>query len=208
MKDGGSIISKPLCHIVNLSIGSGKFPLNWKAAKVTPIFKSGSRSLPENYRPISVLPIVSKLLEKAAQQALKDYFENENLLSKSQHGFRKKHSMKTASIYICDSIRKEMNNGKLTVAVYVDLSKAFDTIGHSVLLQKLSSYGMKDKEIEWLNSYLFNRKNYVWVDKTISSPEPVYCGIPPRIDLGTIIVYHFYQRSERLHRACISYYVC
>ena len=83
---------------------------------------------------------------------MKGYFEHENLLSKSQHGFRKKHLTKTASIYFCDSIRKQMNNGKLTGAVYVDLSKAFDTIGHSVLLL---TYGVKDKELEWFNSYLF-----------------------------------------------------
>ena len=106
LKDCGSIISKPLCDIINLSIRSGKFSSSWKVAKVTPTFKSGSRSLPENYRAISVLPIVSKFLEKATQQALKDYFEHENLLSKSQHGFRKKHSTKIASIYFCDSIRK------------------------------------------------------------------------------------------------------
>ena len=77
---------------------------------------------------------------EAAQQALKDYFEHENLLSKSQHRFRKKHSAKTASIYFCDSIRKQINNGKLTGAVYLDLSKAFETIGRSVPLQKLSVY--------------------------------------------------------------------
>ena len=74
-------------------------------------------------------------LEEAGQPTLKDYFEHENLLSKSQHGLRKKHSTKTASIYFCNSIRKQMSNGKLTGAVYVDLSKAFDTIGYSVLLQ-------------------------------------------------------------------------
>ena len=105
--------------------------------KVTPIFKSGSRSIQENRKPISVLPIVSKLLEKAGQQALKNYFEEENLLSKSQHGFRKKHSTKTASIYFCDLVLKQMNNGKLTGAVYVDLPKAFYGIGDSVLLQKI-----------------------------------------------------------------------
>ena len=114
--------------MINFSIRSVKFPSSWKVAKVTPIFKSGSRSLLENQRPISVLLIVSILLEKAAQQALKDYFELENLLSKRQHGFRKKHSTKTASIYFCDLIRKQMNNCKLIEAVYVDLSKAFDTI--------------------------------------------------------------------------------
>ena len=117
LKDCGSIISKPLCHIINLSIRSGKFPSSWKAAKVTPIFKSGSRSLPENYRPISVLPILAKLLDKAVQQALRDYFENENLLSKNQHGFRNNHSAETASLYFCDSIRKQINNGKLTSTV-------------------------------------------------------------------------------------------
>ena len=112
------------------------------------------------------------------EQLWKEYFEHENLLSKNQHGFRKKHSTKTAAIHFCDWIRKQMNNGKLTGAVYVDLSKAFDTIGHNVLLQKLPTYWVKDEELEWLNSYLFNRKNYVCVDRNISIPEPEYCGVP------------------------------
>ena len=125
-----------------------------------------------------VLLIVWKLLEKAAQQGLKYYFENENFLSKSEHGFWKKHSTKTTSIYFCNSICKQLNNVKLTGITYVDLSNALDTIGHSILLQKLSTYGVKDKELIWFNSNLFNRKNYVCVDKNISSLEPVYCGVP------------------------------
>ena len=160
----------------------------------------------KNYNPILVLPIVSKLLEKVAQQALNDYFENENLFYKNQHGFRKKHSTKTASIYFCNSICKQLNNGKLTNAVYVDLSKAFDTISHSVLLQKLSTYEVKDKEIEWFNSYLFNRKDYVCVDRNISSPESYTVEFPKNRTWGHY--YYFYQRLEQLHRACISYYVC
>ena len=167
-----------MCNIINLSIIGGKFPSSWKFAKVAPIVKSGSRSLTENYRPILVLQIVSKLLEKAAQQALKDYFEHENLLSKSQHGFRKKPSTKTASIFFCYWIHKQINNGNLTGSVYVDLSKAFDTIGHSVLLQKLSTYGVKDKELKCCNNYVFKRKDYVCVNRNISSPDPIYCGVP------------------------------
>ena len=97
-RDCGSIISKPFCHIINLSIRSGKFPSSWKAATVTPIFKFGSPTLPENDRSISVLPVVTKFLEKAVQQVLKDYFETENLLFKNQDGFRKKHSTKMVSI--------------------------------------------------------------------------------------------------------------
>ena len=80
-----------------------------------------------------------------------------------------------------------MNNGKRTGVVYVDLSKAFDTIGHSVLMQKLPNYGVKDKELELFNGYLFNRKNYVCVDRNISSPEPVYCGVPKGWILGPLL---------------------
>ena len=100
-----------------------------------------------------------------------------------------------------------MNNGKLTGVVYVDLLKALDTIGHSVLLQNLTTDGVKDKELECFNSYLFNRKNYVCVDRNTSSPEPVYCGVSQRLILGPLL-FNFYQRPERLHKSCISYYIC
>ena len=113
LKDCAVLISKPLSHIINLSLRTGSFPAGWKSEKVTPVYKSGNTSLPENYRPISVLPIMSKILAKAVHHGLKDFLENENLLTKCQHGFRKKHSTKTASILFSDTIRKEMDNGKL-----------------------------------------------------------------------------------------------
>ncbi|MEO0684105.1 MAG: reverse transcriptase family protein, partial [Cyanobacteria bacterium J06649_11] len=187
LKDCDAFISQPLCHIINLSLQTGSFPTNWKSAKVTPLFKSGSSSLPENFRPISVLPILSKILEKSVHFELKRFLENENLLTKHQHGFRKKHSTKTASILFSDKIRKEMDNVKLTGAVYVDLSKAFDTISRGALLEKLQAYGIERNEYQWFCSYLFNRKITVTVDQTISSEEPVTCGVPQGSILGPLL---------------------
>ncbi|XP_057312380.1 uncharacterized protein LOC130653901 [Hydractinia symbiolongicarpus] len=128
LKDCAILISKPLSHIINLSINTSTVPSAWKVAKVAPIFKSGDSSLPENYRPISILPVLSKILEKAIHNEL----------------------MK---------IRREIDGGKLVGAVYIDLSKAFDTIGHSLLLNKLRTYGIKD--------HISNSKVIMYADETV-----------------------------------------
>lgn len=121
---------------MNLSIKTSTVPNIWKSAKVVPIFKSGNNDLPENYRPISVLPMLSKVFEKAVYYQLLQFLETNKLLSDLQFGFRKYRSTKLAAALLCDNVRKEMNNGNMIGAVYLDLSKPFDTIGHGLLLNK------------------------------------------------------------------------
>ena len=122
--------------------------------------------------------VLSKILEKAVHRQLLDFLENNSLLNESQYGFRKHRSTKLAATLLCDDIRKSMDNGNLVGVLYLDLSKAFDTIGHSILLNKLSSYGVKGSELQWFNSYLFNRTQTTAVGKNRSDPESIYCGVP------------------------------
>ena len=122
-------------------------PKIWKVAKISPILKSGNTKIPENYRPVSVLPVLSKILEKAVYSKLLSYLEKNKLLTKFQFGFCKQRSTKMAATHLCDQIRREMNNGNIVGAVYLDLSKAFDTVDHDLLINKPSTYGVSEREL-------------------------------------------------------------
>ena len=126
-------------------------PSEWKKARMIPLYRSGPVNEPENYRPISILPILSKLLGRAVQEQIQDYLEERSLISKFQFGYRPNRSTQQATILLTDKIRFEANDKKLVGALFLDLSKAFDTISHSVLLNKLKAY----EELEWLASYSF-----------------------------------------------------
>ena len=122
-----------------------------------PLYRSGPVNEPENYRPISILPILSKLLGRAVQEQIQDYLEERSLISKFQFGYRPNRSTQQATILLTDKIRFEANDKKLVGALLLDLSKAFDTISRSVLLNKLKAYGISNEELEWFASYLFYR---------------------------------------------------
>ena len=173
--------------IVNQSLLTGIFPDSLKVAKITPIFKKDNPHITDNYRPISLLPAISKIFEKVAYGQVYDYFVENNLLYESQYGFRKLHSTELATLEITDKITKELDQGKLPLAIYLDLSKAFDTIDHNILLEKLKYYGIKGNSLSWFHSYLSDRKQYVEYNNAASSLSNVTTGVPQGSILGPLL---------------------
>ena len=176
-----------------MSIESSTVPKIWKAAKISPIFKSGNTKIPENYRPVSVLPVLSKILEKAVHFKLLLYLKKNKLLSEFQFGFRKQSSTKMAATHLCNQIQREMNNGNMVGVVYPGLSKAFDTVGHDLLINQLSIYGVSERELAWFTDYLFGRMQIVEIENTRSNPETIYCGVPQGSILGPLLFIVFFN---------------
>ena len=151
------IIGPSLTEIFNSYIDTGTFPDEWKIVKVTPIFKKGSKSDLNNYRLISVLPIVSKLFEKIINQQLYDYLDKNKLLNIYQSDFRSLHSTMTALLETTNNWSINIDDGLLNGVVYIDLKKAFDTIDHAILLRKLANYGLDLGSLRFFAPYLGNR---------------------------------------------------
>jgi len=187
LKDSAEEISQPLAHIINLSLSTTTIPTRWKVAKVTPVHKAGNTNDEMNYRPISVLPVMSKILEKAIHTQLKTYLEQNNLLSNKQFGYRAGRSTETAVTLFLDDIRKEIEKGKLVGAAFMDLSRAFDTLSHATLMSKLKSYGINGNEITCLNDYLFQRRQIIQLENELSPEYPVTTGVPQGSLLGPLL---------------------
>ena len=193
LKDCSEEISGPLASIINLSLNTHTVPTLWKSAKISPVFKSGNPDLVENYRPISILPILSKLLEQTVHDRLYNFFEDNNILSNCLFGFRKRRSTKLATVLLCDSIRKSFENGHLVGCLFLDLSKAFDTMGHSIILEKLLLHGVNGHELLWLTDYLFNRTQTVEINNNFSTTENILSGVPQGSILGPLLFIVFFN---------------
>jgi len=152
-----------------------------------PIFKGGASNLFTNYRPISFLPCFSIFFEKAAYTRLESYITANNIWCKNQYGFRPKFSNYMALLEMHNKITDSIDKKRYTVGIFIDLSKAFDSLDHSILLAKLEHYGIRGVSLCWFRNYLFNRKQYVCVDNCSSTVSDVDCDIPQGSILGPLL---------------------
>ena len=161
LKLSAVILAPSITSLINKSIDSAYFPTQLKIAKIFPIHKSGSKSDPSNYRPISILPTISKLFEKHINKHLMGFLNKYNLIYENQSGFRPKHSCQTALIKLVDQWMTCINNGDIVGTLFIDFRKAFDLVDHSILLNKLSYYKFKDSTFSLFVSYLNNREQFM-----------------------------------------------
>ena len=163
------------------------FPDELKLAKVVPLYKAGDAQKVSNYSPVSVLPVFSKVLEQLMYNPLLAHINANILLYKFQFGFRNKHSPNLAMIYLIDKISNALQNGDLVLGLFLDFSKAFDTVDHDILLDKLEFYGIRGCAQDRFKSYLTNRKRFVEFDSHTSSLLSITCGVPQGSILGPLL---------------------
>ena len=169
LKAGDSLLATPVTQLCNLSISSGRFPDACKIAKLKPLFKKGSKTDPRNYRPISLLALMSKELERIVHEQTIDFLDKHNILCKFQSGFGKDNSTDFRLSYVTDKITKGFDSGLLTGMILIDLQKAFDTIDHNILLLKMPSLGFSSEVIDWYKSYLSKLAWYPNLNKRLKS---------------------------------------
>ena len=182
-----SSLINPVYHILNLSFRTGVVPLQFKIAKVIPIFKSGDKTSMDNYRPISLLSSFSKIMEKIVASRLLTFWDNNNILTKWQFGFRAGHSTSHPMVHFINKVTEALNRKKHTIGIFCDLKKAFDTCDPSILLMKLKKYGIANTELAWFNSYLTERQQFVSVKNKSSPLLKIKLGVPQGSILGPLL---------------------
>ncbi len=187
VKDAGPAMAINLSIIFNKCLTSGIFPQSSKTAKVIPVYKADSRMLASNYRPISLLPIFGKLLEKIIFCRITSFVKKYNILYRRQYGFQKAKSTEHAVIDIQENILNSLEKGETSCCILLDFAKAFDTVNHSILLQKLNHYGIRGTALHLIESYLADREQCVQINGAVSSMEKIKHGVPQGSILGPLL---------------------
>ena len=181
------VLSVPLMHLITKSLETGIVPTQLKIAKVVPIFKGGDRLAPDNYRPISLLPNFSKILEKVVSNRLIIFLDDHKIISKCQFGFRKGHSTIHPLMLFMNNLTVALNKKQFSIAIFCDLRKAFDTVNHKILLDKLKNLGVRGTELSWFESYLSNRQQFVNIGDASSTLLEILLGVPQGSILGPLL---------------------
>ena len=181
------IIVVPLCRIINLSFSVGVFPDALKISKVIPLHKGGSTQDLNNFRPISLLFIVDKIFEKLMHKRLYEFLVAHEVLFYNQFGFQKNNSAANSLIEISEKIKETIDNGNFGCGIFIDLKKTFDTVNHRILLTKLENYGIRGSLLKWFESYLTDRKQYVFCNGVVSDTVSISCGVPQGSVLGPLL---------------------
>ena len=193
LKDGAKFLSKPISDLWNLSITPERFPDSCKIAKFKSLYKKVSLTLPCSYRPISLLPLISKVIEKVIHKQASTFLNLGNLLCTYQSGFPKKHSMNLCLSYLNNNFLKGFYKGMITGMILTDLKNAFDTIDHDLLLQKSYAIGFLKRTVNCFKSYLANRSFLVNLGSNFSQPASVSCGVPQGSILGPLLVLIYFN---------------
>ena len=187
LKVGMPVLAGSLSTIFNNSLRCGVFPNCWKTARIAPIFKDGPENIKSNHRSISVLPTVSRLFEKVLYGQLYQYLDEKKLLYLLQSGFRSLHCCVTCLLKSTNDWYTDIDRSNVNAVVFIDLKKAFNTVDHSILLVKLSLYGIRGVELEWFRSYLNGRQQCFKVNGHISKIESIRYGVPQGCCLGPLL---------------------
>ena len=187
LKETADYIVIPLSHIINLCFRHGVFPDRLKIAKALPLHKSGSKSEVNNFRLISILPSFSKVFEKAIAHRLLQFLENNKLLSTYQFGFRKNSSTQSALLHFVSKVYSDLDKKLHVASAFLDISKAFDSLNHQILLTKLNNLGLRGPVLNIFKSYLTKRKQFVYCNNVCSNYKLIKHGVPQGSILGPIL---------------------
>ncbi|CAH8511872.1 unnamed protein product [Dicrocoelium dendriticum] len=206
LKTVAKYIAAPACHVFRCSIESGRLPSAWKLGIVKPIFKGGNRQDPANYRPVCLTSVMCKIMERILKGALSLYFDDRNVISTAQHGFRKSRSCTTNLLVSREKWANSLDAGKRMDVIYVDFSKAFDKVPHERLLFKLQAIGVSGRVLSWISDFLSDRIMRVKVNDTYSPSVLMSSGVPQGSVLGPELFKFFINDlPSTLRTECLIY---